>query len=235
MTALLSLPHLLTLAAGCGGTVLLYCLVQLFAPRIRGFSAAHGLLLCSVLIAALLGLLHVPYAEYKVGGSWLTFLLGPATIALAVPLHRHSEGLKRYLPAVLWSVFLGSLAAIASAGCLVFWLGGTRVVALSMMPKSTTAAISMAISRQIGGVPELTAIFTVITGLWGALIGPALLRAVGVREDVALGAALGTASHGIGTARVYRESELQGSASALAMALGGLISSALFMLLQYGL
>jgi putative effector of murein hydrolase len=116
---------------------------------------------------------------------------------------------------------------MASAALFVWALHGSRTLALSMVPKSVTTPISMEVSRLIGGEPDLTAVFTVVAGLIGSVIGPRVLRLLGVRNDLALGAAIGTSSHGIGTARLIRESELQAGVSGLSMAAAGIFTSLL--------
>ena len=112
---------------------------------------------------------------------------------------------------------------------------GSRVLLLSMLPKSVTTPISIELSLQLGGIPALTAVFTVLAGLLGSVVGPQLLRLAGVRGDIAIGLAMGTSSHGIGTARIIRDSEFQGGASGLAMALAGIITSLLIIPIQWWL
>jgi predicted murein hydrolase (TIGR00659 family) len=187
----------------------------------------HPLLPTSGLLILLLVAAHIPYADYKIGGDWITFFLGPATVALAVPLYKHAREIREHLPALLTAVAIGSLLGIASAGLLVWLLHGSREVIISMLPKSVTAPISMAVSAELHGLPPLTAVFTVLAGLLGSMLGPAVLRRLGVHHDLAIGAAMGTSSHGIGTARLVRENELQGGVSALAMASAGIFTSLL--------
>lgn len=188
----------------------------------------HPLFLTSGGLILLLQLGHIPYRDYEVGGEMLTFLLGPATVALAVPLYKYAPLLKRHLGAILCGVLLGCVGGIMSAGLSTIILGASPQVVLAMLPKSVTSAISIEIMKQMGQRPELAAVFTVLTGLLGSMIGPGLLRAIGVRDDLSIGIAVGTAAHGIGTARVIRESAAQGSASAFAMSLSGVITSLLF-------
>lgn len=219
MSSLLSDPLF-----GVTVTVAAYTLSQALHRRFRWL---HPLLTTSVMLIALLQVLQLPYADYKIGGDWISFLLGPATVALAVPLYKHSREIREHLPVLLTAIAIGSLVGLVSAAVLVRGLHGSHPVLLSMLPKSVTAPISMAIASEIHGEPPLTAVFTVLAGLLGSMAGPAVLRAVGIRHDLAIGAAIGTCSHGIGTARLVRESELQGGVSALAMASAGIITSIL--------
>ncbi|WP_166245203.1 LrgB family protein [Paenibacillus turpanensis] len=190
------------------------------------FAWLHPLFAASVLLYAVLALLRVPLALYmSVSGSWLTALLGPATVALAVPLYKQWPKLKSAWLAVLGGVTAGSAASIAAAWGLVAALGGSRELAVSMLPKAATTPIAVEVSALLGGNAPLTASFTVMTGLLGSMAGPRLLRLFGVSADIPLAVGVGTASHGIGTARLVRESELLGGVSGAAMALAGIVTA----------
>lgn len=195
----------------------------------RRWNWAHGLVVtCGLLVALILVAQRrgwFTYADYKTGGDVVAFFLGPATVALGVPFYKRVREIREHLWAVLISVAAGSATGIASSVLLVKAMHGSRDVMLSMTPKSVTTPISMEVSRMIGGVPELTAVLTVLAGLIGSVMGPWILRRVGVRGEIATGAAVGTSSHGIGTARLVRESELAGGVSGLSMALAGIITS----------
>lgn len=203
-------------------TVLIYLGAQGLHARWKWL---HPLLAASVGVMVLLALLDVPYESYAVGGRWIEFWLGPATVALGVPLYKHAAYIRRQLPAILGGIAVGTMSAMASAGALVWLLGGTRELMLTMMPKSATAPISIEVVRQLGGQPELAAVLTVLTGLLGSMIGPKLLRMAGFGDPMSLGTAIGTSSHGIGTARVMRESELVGGISGFAMGVAGILTS----------
>jgi predicted murein hydrolase (TIGR00659 family) len=193
----------------------------------RRWSWAHPLFFTCLAVVVVLKLTKVSFSDYRVGGSAVQFFLSPATIALGVPLYKQWGKVRKHAGAVVAAIVAGAASGMAAAGELVRLLGGSRVVLLSMVPKSVTTPISMEVARQLGGTPELAAAFTVTAGLVGSVIGPALLRRAGVRGDLAIGAAMGTAAHGIGTARVIQESELQGGVSGLAMALAGIVTSLL--------
>lgn len=188
----------------------------------------HPLFLCSGSLILFLVCFDIPYEAYKTGGDLLALFLGPATVALGVPLYKHRNFIRSRALPILSGVTAGSAAGILSAGMLVWILGGSRELMFSMMPKSTTSPIAIEISRQLGGIPELSAVFAVITGLLGSMFGLGLLRICGIRGDIPLGIAMGTAAHGIGTAGIIRESELQGSLSGLAMGLAGIVAAFLF-------
>ncbi|PYI55895.1 LrgB family protein [Paenibacillus flagellatus] len=187
----------------------------------------HPLFVCSAALVVLLMASGIPYESYRRGADLLVFCLGPATVALGVPMYKHALRLRRRLRAIVAGVVAGSLCGMTSSAFFVWAAGGSKELWLTALPKSVSSPISIEIARQLGGIPELGAVLTVLTGLLGSMVGPAFLRAVGVRDDVALGAAIGTGSHGIGTARIIRESELQGSAGGLAMGLAGIVTSVL--------
>ncbi|CAG7648287.1 Inner membrane protein YohK [Paenibacillus allorhizosphaerae] len=194
----------------------------------RRWKALHPLLICSAIIVIILLLLHVPYEVYQTGGEYIVFLLGPATVALGVPLYKNARRIRQNAISILTGISVGSVCAIVLSAALVWCLGGNRELMVTMMPKSVTSPIALEISRQAGGIPELTAVLTVLTGLIGSMLGPGLLRLAGVRDDISIGTAIGTAAHGIGTARIIRDSELAGSVSGFAMGAAAIITSFLF-------
>ncbi|MFH5184600.1 LrgB family protein [Paenibacillus sp. TAB 01] len=200
----------------------------------KKWSWLHPLFVGSAAIIIFLLLTHIPYEAYAKGGAMLEFLLGPATVALGIPLYKNAKRIGSSFASILGGITVGSISALLLSAALVWCLGGNLQMMLTMMPKSVTSPVSLEISRQAGGIPELTVVLTVLTGLIGSMIGPELLRWAGVRDDISLGTAIGTASHGIGTARVIRDSELQGSISGFAMGIAAILTSVLFIPL-YGL
>jgi predicted murein hydrolase (TIGR00659 family) len=191
-------------------------------PRLHPLFFSAGSIILLLLAA------HIPYDAYKVGGDWLTFFLGPATIGLGVPLYKFRYRIQKHLIAIMTGITVGSLTGIISAGMLIWLLGGTREITLSMMTKSVSAPISIEITKLIGGAPVLSAVLTVLTGLIGSMFGKVLLQRLGIKGEVPLGIALGTAAHGIGTAKLMRSSESEGSYSAFAMAMSGIITGIWF-------
>ncbi|MEM6490083.1 MAG: LrgB family protein, partial [Pseudomonadota bacterium] len=155
------------------------------------------------------------------------FLLGPATVALAIPLYRQLARLRRSAVAVLASVVAGAAAAAASAVAIAWAMGAGRDTLVALAPKSVTAPVAMGIAEALGGLPSLTAVLVILTGILGAMLGPPLLTALGVRDMAARGLALGTASHGIGTARAIQVNAVAGAFAGLAMGLNALATAAL--------
>lgn len=171
------------------------------------------------LIAMLLKLTGTPYATYFEGAQFVHFLLGPATVALAVPLFRQTETLKRALPVIVLGLLFGSLVASASTVFLAWALGASPETLASLAPKSVTTPVAMGIAENIGGVPALTAVCVIATGIVGATLGTAVMNLARVRDWRARGFAMGVAAHGIGTARAFQVNDTAGAFSGLAMGL----------------
>jgi predicted murein hydrolase (TIGR00659 family) len=183
-------------------------------------------------LAALLLLTHEPVAEYNRGGDLLTWLLGPATVALAVPMYRHGQHLRRSLPMLALIVLGGSIAGMVTAGVTAWLLGAPMEVVMATVPKSVTTPIAIEVCRELKGIPQITIAMVLLAGVLGASFGVPLLRLVGVREDRAVGAAIGTASHGVGTASLVRRSEMQATVASWAMAAAGVFTSLLVALFK---
>jgi len=201
------------------------------AYRLYLFANSHPLLnpvvtAVAVLIIFLLAT-DTPYQDYFEGGQFVHFLLGPATVALAVPLYQQCSNLKRlWLPlliALLTGVSVGALSSVLIARVL----GGSLQTQLSLAPKSVTAPVAMGISEQIGGLPSLTAVLVVLTGIIGAVLGSKLFALMRIKDDAVKGIAMGVAAHGIGTARAFQISPKMGAFSGLAMALSAFATALL--------
>ncbi|HEY5283911.1 MAG TPA: LrgB family protein [Polyangia bacterium] len=174
---------------------------------------------------------RLPYPTYFASARILHFLLGPATVALAVPLARELPRLKRLLWPIVAGLLAGNLSAACSAILLAKILGASRSVTLSLAPKSVTTPIAMGISEKIGGLPSLTAVLVIATGVIGAVIGPWFLDRLDIRDPAVRGTAMGVGAHGLGTASIYQESSEAGAFSGLAMGLSGLITALMLPLL----
>lgn len=180
-----------------------------------------------VVLVFLLKISHTDYQTYFRGAQFIHFLLGPATVALAIPLYRELAVVRKAFLPIILTLAIGSLTAITSAVGIAWALGGEKVLLLTLAPKSITTPIAMGISEKIGGLPSLTAVAVVLTGITGAVGGDFILKSLKVDDQMARGMALGVASHGIGTARAIQTSQLAGAFAALAMALNGLFTALL--------
>ena len=202
-----------------------------WAHRRTGNPVLQPVLVAIVLVAAVLLVADVSYDDYLAGGRYIGFWLGPATVALALPLHHEWHLVRRAAVPILTGVTAGAAVSVSSAILVTRIAGGDRTLQLTMAPKATTTPVSLALSAQIGGVPALTAVLTIIAGITGAVIGPWLLDRLRIHDPRARGIALGAASHGIGTSRALHESRVEGAFSALSMALTALATSVLVPLL----
>ena len=188
----------------------------------------NPVLLAVMMIVAVLALTGTAYRTYFDGAQFVHFLLGPAVVALAVPLAREWDNVKRLARPIAGALTAGSLAALGSAIGIAWALGASPATLLSLAPKSVTAPIAMGIAEKIGGLPALAAVFAVTTGIVGAALGKYVLDACRVRDWRARGFALGLAAHGIGTARAFQVNAEAGTYASLAFALHGFIAAVLF-------
>jgi len=172
----------------------------------------------AVLIVILI-LTGTSYEAYFEGGQFVHFLLGPATVALAVPLYQQFSKLKQLWLPVTIALISGVTIAALSSVFVARLLGASLQTQLSLAPKSVTAPVAMGISEKIGGLPSLTAVLVVTTGIVGALFGTKILALLGIQNDSVKGIAMGVTAHGIGTARAFQVSPEMGAFSGLAMAL----------------
>lgn len=194
----------------------------------------NPVLIAIVAIVAVLTATGTDYATYFEGAQFVHFLLGPATVALAVPLFRQFDKVRKSALAIMVSLLCGSATASLSAIIIASWLGAGELSVMSVAPKSTTAPIAMGIVEQLGGLPSLTAVLVILTGILGAMFGPLLLTALGIHDWEARGFAIGVSSHGIGTARALQVNEVAGAFSGLAMGLNAL-ATAILLPLVWGL
>jgi predicted murein hydrolase (TIGR00659 family) len=180
-----------------------------------------------VLLVAVLALSHTPYERYFDGAQFVHFLLGPATVALAVPLWRNMKIVRRAVVPMALALIAGAATAVISAVAVARLFGASRETLLSIAPKSVTTPIAMGIAQQIGGLPSLTAVFVILTGITGAMIATPILNLMRMRDWRARGFAIGVAAHGIGTARAFQVNELAGTFAGIAMGLNGVATAIL--------
>ena len=191
----------------------------------------NPILIAVILVIGFLLITGTPNEAYQAGTKLFSWLLTPATVCLALPLYRHVKVLKKDLPAVLAGVTAGT---ITSLGCILLlaWAFGTdRQLLVSLLPKSITTAMGIALAEQAGGIQSLTAAAIIITGILGSLIGSLLCKLLRIQNPIAQGVAFGTASHVIGTSRATELGDLQGAVSSLSLAVAGILTAVLFPLL----
>jgi predicted murein hydrolase (TIGR00659 family) len=204
-----------------------YLIADGLAQAARRHPLVNPVAIAIALLAMLLTLTGTDYQTYFNGAQFVHFLLGPATVALAVPLYRNLELVRRNLLPMAAALIVGAVIAIVSAVLVARSLGAPRAVLIALAPKSITAGVAMAVSEQLGGAPPLTAVLVIATGIFGAIIVTPLMDALGVRDYAARGFAVGLASHGIGTARAFSVDPVAGVFAGIAMGLNAVVTPAL--------
>jgi putative effector of murein hydrolase len=185
-------------------TLVAYVIADWISLYFNRHPAANPVLISVVIVSLMLVATGTAFPTYFAGAQFIHFLLGPAIVALAVPLARHLPDVKRALLPMSVALVAGSTAAIASSVVIAQWLGLDRANVLALAPKSSTAPIAMGIAETIGGDPALTAVLTIATGITGAMIVTPLMNALRLKNYAARGFAAGLAAHGIGTARAFQ-------------------------------
>ena len=185
----------------------------------------NPVLISIVTIVLLLVVTRTDYRVYFAGAQFVHFTLGPATVALAVPLYRNRALVRSAALPIVAALLVGAPTAMLSAVWIASALGAPMTLRLALIPKSVTAGIAMGIARQIGGDPTLTAVFVIATGIIGAIIVTPLMNLLRIRDYAARGFAAGLSAHGIGTARAFQVDDVAGAFAGLAMALNGLMTA----------
>lgn len=205
-------------------TLLVYQAAQWLQTRTRS-AWLNPVLISIMAVAAILMISGTPYDEYAQATQLIHLLLGPATVALAVPLYHRVGRLKYLLGPIAGALVVGALTAVLSAVALGKLLGASDLALLSLAPKSVTTAIAMGITEEIGGLPSLTAVLVILTGIVGAVGGKPILDLLRIEDPSTRGFAIGLASHGIGTARAFQIDEETGAFSGLGMGLNGILTA----------
>lgn len=206
-------------------TLLAYGLAHRIFLACGSHPLANPVAMAVALIGTLLWLTGTPYATYFEGAQFVHFLLGPATVALAVALHAQWPLLRRLWWPLIAGLVAGALAASLSAVALGWLLGASPETLASLAPKSVTTPVAMGIAKSLGGLPSLTAVLVVSTGVWGAVTARGLFNLLGWHDPVVRGFALGVAAHGIGTARAFQVNPTMGAFAGLAMGLAALFNA----------
>lgn len=210
-----------------GLTVAAFCVGQVCQKKWKK-AIFNPILSGAALVMLILWLLDVPVAQYQADCAPLTYLLTPATICLAIGFYQQLQRLKRHLPAILVGVVGGTLSSLLSVWLMAKWFGFQDALTVSLLPKSVTSAIGVALSEQAGGIGALTTAVIIITGIFGNVCGPLLIKVFRLEDPVSQGVAFGTASHVVGTSRAAEISPLVGAVSSLSLTLAGLITVIVF-------
>jgi predicted murein hydrolase (TIGR00659 family) len=208
-------------------TLCAYVLAQRLHAWCGQSPLANPVAIAIALVSLVLVNSGMSYQRYFAGAQFVHFLLGPATVALAVPLARQVPRLRRAFVPLMCALVCGCVTAIVSAVGVAALLGVSGALERSMGPKSATTPIAMAVSQQLGGIPSLTAVLVIATGIIGAVMARFLFNAMKIESHAARGFALGLASHGIGTARAFQVSPEMGAFAGLGMGLNGVLTALL--------
>ncbi|HXT08059.1 MAG TPA: LrgB family protein [Roseiarcus sp.] len=208
-------------------TLAAFLVAEALSKRARGHPLVNPVLIAVALVAALLKLSGTPYKTYFEGAQFVHFLLGPATVALGVPLYKNFAIVRKNLAPMAAALLAGASVAIVSAVAVAALGHAPREALISIAPKSVTAGVAMAVSEQLGGLAPLTAVLVVLTGVIGAMLVTPLMNALGVRDYAARGFAAGLAAHGIGTARAFTVDPVAGAFAGIAMGLNAVVTPAL--------
>ena len=212
---------------GLTATLVAYVFAYRIYERARFSPLANPVMIAVALLVTALTVTGTPYKTYFDGAQFVHFLLGPATVALAVPLYLQLPKLRKHALPLLGGLLVGSLVAAVSAVAIGWALGATRETVLSLAPKSVTIPIAMGVAEKIGGLPSLTAVLVMATGIIGAVSATTLLNLLRIRDYSVRGFATGVAAHGIGTARAFQVSEEAGAFAALGMGMNGVVTAIL--------
>lgn len=184
----------------------------------------NPLLIATLCVMAVLLLLKVDYQQYNEGAKYISYLLTPATVCLAVPLYQQLDLLRKHLKAVAGGITAGVLASLVSVLLLSKLFALSHEQYVTLLPKSITTAIGMGISEELGGIATITVAVIIVTGILGNVIAEFVCKLFRIEEPISKGLALGTASHAIGTAKAMELGAVEGAMSSLAIAVAGLLT-----------
>ena len=187
-------------------------------------SFLNPLLISILFVIAVLKLLDVDYETYNLSAKYLSYLLTPATVCLAIPLYQQIELLKKNLSAVLLGILSGVFSSLGSVLAMAYLFGLSHEEYVTLLPKSITTAIGIGVSEELGGITTITVAVIIVTGVLGNVIGEQVCRLFRIKEPIAVGLSLGTAAHAIGTTKALELGEIQGAMSSLSIAVAGLLT-----------
>ena len=208
-------------------TLIAYLIAYVIHQKTNTHPLTNTVLVSVIILITLLILTNTEYKTYFEGAKFIHFLLGPATVALAVPLYKQFDNVKRLLIPILVSITLSIIVGTSSVMLIARALNADLSVGLTLAARSVTAPVAMGITEKIGGIPSLAAVLAVITGIIGAAFGTQFLLALGIKNKEIQGIAIGNASHGIGTAKAFTLSTKMGAFAGLAMALAAILNALL--------
>lgn len=198
--------------------------VGLMLKRRFRLAILNPLLIAVICVIGVNAVMKVDYQTYNAGGQYLSYLLTPATVCLAVPLYEQLALLKKHLTAVICGIVAGVLASMVGVLICALVFGLEHELYVTLLPKSITTAIGMGVSEELGGIVTITVATIIVTGILGSVIADGVFALSRIEEPVARGLALGNASHAIGTAKAMEMGQVEGAMSGLAVAVAGLLT-----------
>ncbi|MCO7176611.1 LrgB family protein [Sporolactobacillus kofuensis] len=204
-------------------TVLVYYLSKMLYKKVQRAFLSPLLVAPCILSLMLVGF-HIDYSDYDSGGRWLSNLLQPAVVGFAIPLYKYHQVMKKYAKIIAISMTAGVTIALISSGIFSHVVHLENNYLLSLLPRSITTPIAMAVSVDIGGMPTMTAIFVIVTGISGLILGPMVIRYLHIKEKLARGLLLGMGAHGAGTSKALEFGSEEGAAASLAMVLAAIFT-----------
>ena len=196
-------------------------------------SVLHPLLTSIFVIIVILEFLDIEYASFQQGSHLIHFMLGPSVVALGYVLFEQMKYLKGNVVSILTSVFVGAIVGIISVIVIGKLMGADQSLIATLQPKSVTTPIAMGIAEKSGGIPSLTAVIVVAVGIFGSIVGPFVMKVLGIESRIAKGLALGASSHGVGTAAAIQLGAVEGALSGLAIGLMGIMTAILVPVISY--
>ena len=202
--------------------------IGLYCKKKFKASIFNPVLISTAFVMLFLLLSNIRYETYYAGAQHLTYLLTPATVCLAIPLYKQLPLLKKNAPSILTGIFSGVAVNFLCIFLLSKWMGFSNQLYVTLLPKSITTAIGIALAEEFGGIPTITIVAIIVTGVFGNIAAESILRILRVTNPIARGLAIGTSSHVLGTARALDLGEVEGATSSLAIVVTGLMTVALF-------
>ena len=187
----------------------------------------HPLIISIAIIILFLQVTKMDYDKFQQGGQFVSFLLGPSVVAVGYILYEQMSYLKGNVISILTSIFVGSITGIISVIVLAKLTGADEALVMTLEPKSVTTAIAINISTQSGGMPSLTAVIVLFCGIYGGIVGPYVLRVLGIKSSIAKGLAMGASAHSVGTVKAMEMGTIEGAISGLAIGLMGVMTALL--------
>lgn len=187
----------------------------------------HPLLTSVLAIILLLKVFEIEYEHFREGSRLIHFMLGPSVVALGYVLYEQMQYIRGNVVSILTAVFVGAIVGIVSVIAIGKWMGADATLIATLQPKSVTTPIAMDIAAKSGGIPSLTAVVVVVVGIFGSIVGPFVMKVLGVESRIAKGLALGASSHGVGTAAALQIGAVEGALSGLAIGLMGIMTAVL--------